>query len=247
MIKYSLGSPPFTRHVTWFSEHVSLSSCLVFSIYRQCRYFTKSFLFKIVPFHTIHIDLLLKEDTIFNGFSKNTRYEVRRSDKDGVNHRVVENIDEFIEFYAAFASSKKRALISQDDLTCYGEHLIITAAVHNGVDLVMHSYLVDKKASIVRLLHSASNFRSTTTHEFRQIIGRANRYLHWMDILRFKTEGFFVYDFGGYALHNVDDDLVKVNEFKRGFGGTVVEQYEYTSFPLVIMLGIRKFFVEPRS
>lgn len=241
MIKYSFGRPPFARNVIWFADRISMMSCFSLCIYRQCRTLKYGILFKVSPFHTIHIDLSLGEDQIFNGFAKNTRYEVRRSDKDDVSFRIVDNLDEFVEFYASFARSKGRDVISREELNGYGGHLVVTAAVHNGVDLVMHSYLVDKEASVVRLLHSASDFRSATTNELKSVIGRANRRLHWMDMQRFKADGFSIYDFGGFAVNHVDDELAKINEFKRGFGGEVVEQYEYTSMPLVLALGLRRF------
>jgi len=53
----------------------------------------------------------------------------------------------------------------------------------------------------------------------RNLIGRANRWLHYQDMRRFKAKGFALYDFGGYAKDSGDVDLQRINQFKEGFRG----------------------------
>ena len=57
-----------------------------------------------------------------------------------------------------------------------------------------HAYVYDNKYT--RLLYSCSEFRSQDK-EARNFIGRANKYLHWQDILFFKNNNLVCYDFGG--------------------------------------------------
>jgi hypothetical protein len=56
-------------------------------------------------------------------------------------------------------------------------------------------------------------------------IGRANRLHHWSDMLRFRGEGFGIYDFGGWYAGTQDETLLRINRFKERFGGELVVQY----------------------
>jgi lipid II:glycine glycyltransferase (peptidoglycan interpeptide bridge formation enzyme) len=50
--------------------------------------------------------------------------------------------------------------------------------------------------------------------------------LHWKDILEFKKKGYSIYDFGGLALKD-DPVLANIDRFKKSFGGTIVQEYEF--------------------
>lgn len=56
-------------------------------------------------------------------------------------------------------------------------------------------------------------------------IGRANRLHHWSDMLRFRDEGFGIYDFGGWYSGTQNQALLQINRFKKSFGGELVRQY----------------------
>jgi hypothetical protein len=47
----------------------------------------------------------------------------------------------------------------------------------------------------------------------------------WSDILRYKAEGLEIFDFGGWY-QGSDLAMLKINDFKRGFGGQVLREYE---------------------
>ena len=57
-------------------------------------------------------------------------------------------------------------------------------------------------------------------------IGRANRLHHWLDVLRFRDEGFAIYDFGGWYAGRENEELLRINCFKESFGGKVVFHYK---------------------
>jgi hypothetical protein len=75
------------------------------------------------------------------------------------------------------------------------------------------------------LMQSASLFRDAETSAERNMIGRANRYLHWRDMLAFKAFGCLVYDLGGVDLAGRDPATTRIAAFKRGFGGEVRATY----------------------
>ena len=53
----------------------------------------------------------------------------------------------------------------------------------------------------------------------------AGRYLVWSDIIRYQEQGLRYFDFGGWYRGTTDQALLKINEFKRGFGGQVMREY----------------------
>ena len=88
--------------------------------------------------------------------------------------------------------------------------------------LVYHTYILDEKR--VRLYQSASQFRtdeSITT----KVIGFANRYLHYEDMLFFKRIGKEQYDWGGAGR---TEDVESITKFKESFGGTPCVFYNGT-------------------
>ena len=57
-------------------------------------------------------------------------------------------------------------------------------------------------------------------------MGRANRLLHWGDMLRFRELGVATYDLGGWYTEHRDEALLKINSFKEEFGGSVVHEWD---------------------
>jgi hypothetical protein len=88
---------------------------------------------------------------------------------------------------------------------------------------VWHCYV--KAGRWVRLVHSASLFRAAAEKAQQNLTSRANRYLHWLDMFRFGESGIDTYDFGGWYSGQEDQEKLRINQFKEGFGGTVASQY----------------------
>ena len=59
----------------------------------------------------------------------------------------------------------------------------------------------------------------------RNKIGRANRLLHWHEILTLKNLGFRLYDLGGIPLDSSDAAKNSIAQFKLEFGGRLVVEY----------------------
>jgi lipid II:glycine glycyltransferase (peptidoglycan interpeptide bridge formation enzyme) len=59
----------------------------------------------------------------------------------------------------------------------------------------------------------------------RNRIGRANRLLHWYEILTLKSLGFRLYDLGGIPLDSSDAAKNSIAQFKLEFGGTPLVEY----------------------
>jgi lipid II:glycine glycyltransferase (peptidoglycan interpeptide bridge formation enzyme) len=159
-------------------------------------------------------------------FSRNTRNEIRKATKEGVIFSVCNNLDKFITFYNQFA--KQKGLKQIDDLDYFEKNqILITEAVYNSEVLCMHSYIIDTDSSRARLLHSASLFREIDDKSIKALVGKSNRFLHYMDMLHFKNEKFITYDLGGYAYNTDNDSLKNINKFKDSFGGELIENSNY--------------------
>jgi hypothetical protein len=92
-----------------------------------------------------------------------------------------------------------------------------------GPVLVWHGYL--RTRNRVTLLYSASSIPADATSAWRSKVGRANRFQHWQDLLRFKDSQISLYDFGGWYEGKSDQKRLQINRFKEEFGGTIVRNY----------------------
>ncbi|WP_232696500.1 GNAT family N-acetyltransferase [Brevibacillus daliensis] len=185
-------------------------------------------------FHTLQIDLSKEEDLLFQELGKNNRYKIKRAEKqDHVTFTILtspedKDIDDFLSYYNIFAKTKQLPKGNRQKLAALQEMNAIAITEvkdEQGNRLCAHVYVLDQER--VRLLYSASHFRQLADSAQRSLIGRANRYLHWLDIKEFKELGYRTYDFGGLALEGAEGETGQIDEFKRGFGGRIVTEFNY--------------------
>jgi len=188
-------------------------------------------------FYTLQNDLTEAEEEIKQHFSKNCRYYVNRATREDVSIEIYKDqditdgmIDSFCDFFEAFWETKGSTLENKHKLkkelcTYRNAHaLSIAYALVNGERAVYHILVKDEKT--VRLLHSASLYRLQKDEEkdARNLIGMANRLLHFEEMKYFKNNGLEIYDWGG-AGH--EEEVIHITEFKKSFGGKEVIQYNY--------------------
>lgn len=226
----------------WFSKDVSMFDAFRLVIYRQSQNLDNVFGFKREDFYTKIIELRQDLDQIFESIGKNTKYKINRASREGVHFTIEEDLNVFLDFYNEFSRSKSLSTLSKKVLRKYNNNLVVTKATKSkseSENLVMHSYIVDFESKRVRLLHSASLFR-TDDKKIRNLVGMANRFLHFEDMKYFKEHNFKVYDFGGYAYNTVDEQLKNINDFKDSFGATLLHESNYTSWILNIFIKMTK-------
>src|SRR6266852_7198411 len=184
------------------------------------------------PFPSLVTDLADGEDAIVAGFGKDCRYKIRRAEtKDGLRMEFIADpesrLDEFRAFFDAFASQKSLAPADPQWLhaACKARQLALSSASQNGEALVWHAHVMFGKTA--GLKHSGSYFRSRE-NDYRALVGRANRWLHWRDMLRFKVMGIQRYDWGGLFEDESTPERAGINNFKRDFGGQQVRTYNCT-------------------
>jgi hypothetical protein len=185
------------------------------------------------PFKTQIIDLSQDLTQLLSSLSSNTRYKIRRAEREAIVPHAESNPSEqdvltFSDFFDEFAQQKRQPLSNRRKLKALRAEkgLLLTGAYDQNNQLVVaHAYVADAHIGRVRLLYSASHFRGSTDTEERNRIGRANRMLHWFDIETAKTNGFTRYDLGGVPIDQSDPEKNAIARFKAEFGGEQVIEY----------------------
>jgi len=190
---------------------------------------------RATEFFTLISDLTEDEEAIKNHFAKNCKYKINRAYRENITFQIVDSkdiqekdIEEFIDFFDSFWKTKDRELEGKDvlyrELLEYKQNgnLTLAFACVQGEKAVYHIHINDE--SVARLLHSASLYRllSDTEGTTRNIIGMANRALHFEEMKFFKAKGLTTYDWGGAGK---TEDVASITEFKESFGGTPVTYY----------------------
>ena len=181
-------------------------------------------------FHTLFSDLKEPEETLSARIHKNVRYEIRRNRKEEVEYRIFrssellrrpDEVSRFADMYELMYRQKgQKAVWNQAQFTEYmkKDAVLLTGIYQEENPLVYHSYIVGEKQ--VRLLHSVSDFRSGTVDA--SLVARANKRLHWEDMLFFKGEGKECYDWGGVSDPQNPNGI---DAFKFKFGGEPAAYY----------------------
>lgn len=219
----------------WFDEEFPEHSGVDVALYRQRpapvpgAYAT--------PLLSLVVDLSCGENSIMDDFGKDCRYKVKRAEaRDGLSVEVVTEpgprLDEFRAFYDAFAAEKGLRPCYHAWLlaACAARQLVLTLAAKDGEPLVWHAFLI--ASGTAWLQYTGSCFRNRD-NQYRALVGRANRWLHWQEMLHFKALGLMRYDWGGLFEDESQPDRAGINRFKKEFGGNPVRAYDCVA-PLTI-------------
>jgi len=219
----------------WFYPRPDASDAAGLAVYFHCAHRGKVPGFRRDPKYTPLISLKKSEDDIFAAFGKNTKHKIKRALTEGMIFSVESSMEVLEKAYNEFARAKDIGPMDKKTLKAYWPKMITTKLTHEGEVLVVHGFVHDADLKRVNLQWGASRFRSTDDPQQQNLIGRANRLLHYLDMLYMRERGIEVFDLGGYALNTTNPELIQVNEFKAGFGGQIVEESTYSSLPLMLL------------
>ena len=185
--------------------------------------------------HTLLNDLTESEEEIKQHFSKSCKYKVNRAMREDVAIEICCDseisdlmLEDFCDFFSRFWETKGSFLDDKqklkEELQAYRDAgaLSIGCAKVHGEKAVYHTHVKDD--TFARLLHSASLYRLQTDEEgnTKNLIGMANRLLHFEEMKYFKQLDLKTYDWGGAGR---GEDVIHITEFKESFGGTPVTFY----------------------
>lgn len=175
--------------------------------------------------HTVELSLEQDMETILANFSNTVKRDLKKAEKDGIICTFNYDPEGFVPFFNEFASIKNIFPTSKRRLAEMEKNLQMSFAMLDGEILAAHTYLVDEELGIARLCHSASKRFDEKYDSY--LVGRANKFLTYKEIVFFKDKGYKLFDFGGYSTTN--QSLKGINDFKLSFGGHVVPCHNYTS------------------
>jgi hypothetical protein len=218
-----------TREEVWFDNDPDDTRLVDWILYHQrSRPVPRS---RAKYFHTYVIDLTQSCEQLQARLSEDTAYKIRRArDRDKIicenqDPRDPKVISHFEQVYNQFAATKRLAPLDRartESMAAAGVLDMSVAKDPQGNVLVYHANYRDPRRATG--LELPSQHRKFSDSKARNLIGRANRYLTWSEILRYKEKGLKCFDFGGWY-HGNDPDMLRVNDFKKGFGGQVVREY----------------------
>lgn len=184
------------------------------------------------PVSTIAVNLWRSTDELLSKMKDGARYKIRRAGaKDELSYEFwndgnSEAIMRFADHFDRCAALKHIPGASLKRLWILARNGALDVSFVRdkfGELLAANSYIVTP--SRVRILHTGASFRATTDQIRRALIGRANRYLYWRDMLRFREAGVRIFDFGGYYTGSQDEEKLRVNDFKAQFAGDILHEF----------------------
>jgi hypothetical protein len=227
----------------WFSPRPAIADAIGLVRYVQSSWTRPCPGFVSRAFSTKLIDLSQTEDEIFAGFGKNTQYKIRRAEREGVSCDFDVMPEEFVDFYNWAAATAGWERIKTAQIESAGVNRGLSAARNATGILAVHSYIVDPAQARARLWHSAAMHAQESSSERRNLVGRANRLLHFRDMVHFKQLGLALYDFGGYSTDPNDHKKQAIARFKDGFGGRIVNESNFYSYGLYAGMLLAEFLV----
>ena len=181
--------------------------------------------------HSLEIDLAAPEANIWKNFTASTRNQINRASKEETRFQCWTNpgpdvISQFFDFFRQFTHERGLGEGDPEWMRVYSAQKALTltcASTSDRKTLVWHSYY--RGLEWVRQLQSVSLFAAQEDKETRNATARANRFLHWKDMLAFQAAGLRHFDFGGWYAGTDDEKLLRVNAFKEEFGGIRTERH----------------------
>jgi hypothetical protein len=182
------------------------------------------------PSLTLVSELTASADEMLAGFDRNCRRQISHAERgDGLSVefalRPGPQVRDFCHFYNEFAKHKN--LPPVDDVwfqAASDANRLALATVWQGREpLVRHAYVTGGKTI---LLHSSASLFRAGDSNFRALVARANRWLHWRGMQHFGEQGATHYDWGGLFEDESTPERVGINRFKKEFGGKPVRRFD---------------------
>ena len=171
--------------------------------------------------HTVIIDLTIPEEKLLENMRRQTRYEVRRAEKQGITVEKSNSKAIFDEFHQVQLETARRQNFIPPDLTtllaereAFGENATIYKATENGNPIAYGLILLDGD--------EAAYYEAASTDLNRKLPGAYA--LIWDAIKTLKKQGVKRFNLWGIApAGQPHHRYAGVTTFKTGFGGEIVE------------------------
>ena len=173
-------------------------------------------------------DLNQDLESIWRQLDRNCRKEIRQAERLAMKPTVNQHYDEFCKINRDLAKRKGFGSafgFAAPDANAIREHGTLFTVEWGNEVLGGHVYLEDS-GHILAWLSASKRLESDTPKA--NLIGRANRLLHWEAIKYAKQKGIGEFNWGGlWPLEESDRQKQNLNRYKLSFGGKVVTTYSY--------------------
>lgn len=179
-------------------------------------------------FHTLIIDLNQSVENIRMNIRKNYIHRINQAvKKHGIDIKYIDQpnliqLDEFIKRYNNVAITKGYTKINHNNFLKLRNNILISFAIYNKEIICGHLYIYDEKR-----IRQCNSFilNSLNSESIKNISSKANKYLHYSDILYSKKKNFKTFDLGG--IFNLDPITKGVTIFKLGFSNKIEKSYGF--------------------
>ena len=244
MIQFNRSFYFFKQNETWFNVNTSWKKILTLNsyLYIDSNIKVNSFMVR-EKCYTLIIDLNEDIEQIKSKFNPTVKNEIKKGISNNIDCNFENNIIKFSSFFSEFANLKNLYQPKIETFQTLTDNFLTSFAKLNGEIIVAHSYIADPIEGVVRLFQSASK-RLDLNYNI-SVISQANKLLTYHDIVYFKKCGYKLYDFGGFAFQTKNKSLLGINQFKKSFGGRLIQYYNYYT-PLYYLLKIISQFLDRR-
>lgn len=229
----------FTVERVWFTNNISELSKKKCDITRFLRIPEQSCTTmdsrKLEKVCTLTSDLTEPVEVLLNRMKKSVKYEINRSEKEQEitceyftaihlfsNKLILEDFKlAYYDFCIKAGNSKLKKAYHHKRVLAYIDNeciLISKASFCNGN--VWHMYVWYQSNAV--LVYSFSDYRNQEVN--KELAGRANKYLHYKDMLYLKDHKCTIYDWGNVTKF---ENYNGIDKFKSSFGGEQKIVYNY--------------------
>jgi lipid II:glycine glycyltransferase (peptidoglycan interpeptide bridge formation enzyme) len=188
------------------------------------------------------LDLKQTEEEVLAQMKKNTRYLIKRADRDGIKIEMTQRLDAIDDFWPIFADTVKRqqwSAYSRDYLRAEFETFV--AADMAQIFLAKYQGRYIAGAIFIYYKDTCYYHHSGGLSEFRHL--PAQYLIQWHSILEAKRRGLKTYNFFGIAR---DDDpnhpWAGLTFFKKGFGGLEQRYMHAKDLPITFRYWLTHFY-----
>lgn len=200
--------------------------------------------YKQVKGETCTLDLTKPLTEILAGMKSNTRNEIKRAIKEGIDFETNYCYETFVPFYNNFCESKNlENKIEVNTLTKY-DKTIITVAKYDNIVLAMHAIVINEKDKEAMLLYSCS--QRLNDNISKKMIGWGNRFLHYKEFELFKELGIKRYEWNGICTNPNNSDIYNISLFKLAFGGEAKPSLGLRTPLFMLLKDIHRIFKEAK-
>ncbi|MBU1178518.1 peptidoglycan bridge formation glycyltransferase FemA/FemB family protein [Patescibacteria group bacterium] len=175
---------------------------------------------QVQPKDTLFLDLTKSEEDLLADMHHKARYNIRLAGRKGVVIRRSTNTTDVNKFYTLMEVTTERDKFSAHPPEYYQKQIEIL-----GRDNLLRLFLAERKGEIIAAAivsffgDKATYLHGASSHKHRRLM--APHLLQWEAVKEAKKRGMRLYDFGGIAPSDADNNhpWSGITRFKRGFGG----------------------------